>query len=338
MNQLVIVSTSFSNSGGVANHFRGLHRQWNIKVEYIRVGSREGKVGWLYLLRNIYSLTNKSRVDTLFLLNPSIGFKSLVRDTIFTVYLSLSNKEVAWLVHGWNPRIASIFFRNRIIFKLLRNKKIIVLASEFQKYLNQLRYNNVHLSTTKVDDSLIDNQYSDIRKDFDFSFIGRLVPKKGALEMLKAVNALEKTYGAVFNICIAGEGPSFNTLKEYASNLKSHVYFPGYLRDKKLGDLYSRTKRLVLPSVHHEGLPTVILEALCFGIPVIATKNGGIVDVVSKQNGVLLPLDFTIEELKEAMYYSAQLNYNTELITKNADIYRASCVAKQLEGILNLKP
>jgi glycosyltransferase involved in cell wall biosynthesis len=71
--------------------------------------------------------------------------------------------------------------------------------------------------------------------------------------------------------------------------LQKHILFLGHVTREKLVQLYQNATVHVVPS-HYEGLPTVLLEAMSSGIPVVATNVGGNSEVISSGvNGLLIP-------------------------------------------------
>lgn len=109
-------------------------------------------------------------------------------------------------------------------------------------------------------------------------FIGGLTRQKGVNYLLEAAKFI-KTQGKNFSVVVIGDGPEKQNLENYTGKLdiKNIVRFWGYKEDAakyiKLFDV------LVLPSIR-EGMPNVILEAMVCGVPVVATKVGGVPEIV----------------------------------------------------------
>ena len=120
--------------------------------------------------------------------------------------------------------------------------------------------------------------------------VGRLAPGKGVEDLFDAAKQVIKRIGPT-RFVIAGDGPLRSALeRRLAKNgLGQHVELLGHVADRQqLADLYRKAALFVTPS-HYEGLPTVVLEAMACGCPVIATKVGGLPQVIeSGKNGVLV--------------------------------------------------
>lgn len=119
--------------------------------------------------------------------------------------------------------------------------------------------------------------------------VGRLGPGKGLEDLIKAISLIPKLDTP---ITILGDGPLRSSLEAdvKAYGLTNKVRFVGHITDRnQLAGFYQQACLFVLPS-HHEGLPTVLLEAMACGCPVLATRVGGIPEVIQDGiNGQLVP-------------------------------------------------
>ncbi len=102
-------------------------------------------------------------------------------------------------------------------------------------------------------------------------FLGRLSAVKGIRYLIEAARILDNCPGVV----IGGTGPEEKKLKRLAAG--ANVTFAGRVGDVQ--EFFMQGRIFVLPSLS-EGLPQVILEAMSCGLPVIATRVGGVPDVV----------------------------------------------------------
>lgn len=107
-----------------------------------------------------------------------------------------------------------------------------------------------------------------------FAVVGRLFPDKGHRYFLEAFSRIHRRYPNTFGL-IVGDGPSYEEInrqvKEYG--LSESISLCGLRYD--MDSVYKQIDYLVIPSLT-EGLPYVLLEAMAFGIPVVATSVGDI--------------------------------------------------------------
>ena len=118
--------------------------------------------------------------------------------------------------------------------------------------------------------------------------------KKGVEYLLRACGIL-KDLGLIPSLRVVGDGPLMPSLKELAAGLDlgREVEFVGAVSTEALHGLYAPDTILVQPSVYasdgeRDGIPTVIVEAMAVGTPVIATRVSGIPEIVSHNETGLL--------------------------------------------------
>lgn len=108
---------------------------------------------------------------------------------------------------------------------------------------------------------------------------------KGQLCLLDAAAALRRS-APDLHFVLVGTGRDEQRAKEFAADLPN-VSFAGWVDN--VGDYLSAFDLFVLPS-EHEGLGSILLDAMHFSLPIVATDVGGIPDViVAGKNGLLVP-------------------------------------------------
>lgn len=119
-------------------------------------------------------------------------------------------------------------------------------------------------------------------------FVGRLTKQKGVSYLLDAL-AILKREGMAIDLTVVGDGPERPPLKAQARALGLNVTFTGFVAPDTVAS-HLRDKRVfVLPAVD-EGLGLVVAEALTQGVPVVATRSGGIPDLLYDPDaGMLVP-------------------------------------------------
>ncbi len=128
--------------------------------------------------------------------------------------------------------------------------------------------------------------------------IGRLIAKKGFADLIRAC-ALLVERGRLFRCEIFGEGPLENQLRAQIEELglQERIQLPGPKPQHELRARLGAASVFVLPSVPEidggmDNLPTVIMEAMATGLPVVSTTIGGIPEmVVENETGFLMQPD-----------------------------------------------
>jgi glycosyltransferase involved in cell wall biosynthesis len=125
--------------------------------------------------------------------------------------------------------------------------------------------------------------------------VGRLIKKKGFADLIRACDRLRQS-GKQFQCDIVGTGPDGpeleNQIKE--AGLNGTVRLLGPRSQADLVELLAQTQIFVFPAIRDrsgdsDNLPTVIIEAMASGLPVVATRIAGIPEIVAeKQNGFLV--------------------------------------------------
>ncbi|HEX7316907.1 MAG TPA: glycosyltransferase [Pyrinomonadaceae bacterium] len=130
--------------------------------------------------------------------------------------------------------------------------------------------------------------------------VGRLSREKGHADLVRAVARLRETGPDVdFKLVILGEGPERAAVEEEARRLGvfERIVFAGHASDVR--PFYALADALALPS-HSEGSPNVLLEAMAAGVPVAATRVGGVPEIASNEETALLVPAHAPDALAEA--------------------------------------
>lgn len=169
----------------------------------------------------------------------------------------------------------------RCISEFCRSQIMSVIKME---YWNKLYV--IHCGVTKS--TVFPASQSQIRNKF--IFVGRLVPEKGPVLLIKALEIVNEIYQD-WKLVIIGTGPLENDLKELVNkkNLSEMVRFSGALSPLEVQQEINKNDVLILPSFM-EGIPVVLMEAMSQGKLVITTKIAGIPELIEdKKSGLLLP-------------------------------------------------
>lgn len=129
--------------------------------------------------------------------------------------------------------------------------------------------------------------------------IGRMIEIKGQDQLIDAAPAIVQQFPNA-RFTFLGTGPLKSALEQRAKNLNmtDHCFFPGSTNDVpgylEKSDLYVTTS-------HHEGIPVATLEAMAYGVPIVASNVLGNQDIVTDEaTGLMYPLGDT-DKLAEAI-------------------------------------
>ena len=149
----------------------------------------------------------------------------------------------------------------------------------------------VHVIPPGVNPSLFDGPFEDPFAGVGrprVLFVGRLAPQKGVRNLVAAAGLLEDMSAQVL---LVEDGPERPALEREAERigLGDRLHFLGFVAHDRLPAVLAHADLLVLPSLYEE-LGTVLLEAMQAGLPIVASKTGGIPDVIEDGvNGLLVP-------------------------------------------------
>ena len=147
-------------------------------------------------------------------------------------------------------------------------------------------------------DPTLSGEIRDRHRDDDgplLVFVGRLVSEKGVFDLLDAVRLLRADFPGV-SALIVGEGPSRQALEEYAVTIdvSDRVHFTGWISPDRVVAHMAAGDVVVGPSKMGEdgwveALGLTMVEAMASGSPLVASRIGGIPDVViDGETGILI--------------------------------------------------
>jgi len=202
---------------------------------------------------------------------------------INTLIKYVKKKPVVLTIHGYRDSQQDYYinFYNYSIGKITLNSvdKIIVLSNNAKKFFSKLVNED---KITVIPNGICCSEYKNNinKKNKIILFVGNLNKNKGVQYMLTALpEIIKQCPDAMFIIVGDGYYKKYLQILSKKLNISEHVIFKGFLFGQDLIDIYSIADVFVLPS-SVEGLPTVILEAMASGLPVVATDVGDVSTVV----------------------------------------------------------
>jgi glycosyltransferase involved in cell wall biosynthesis len=223
----------------------------------------------------------------------------LLRRTIIARTLQRSDKVIA----------VSDALRSRILALNVPENKVVSLKNGVNKEL----FNS-------MDKTACRNKLSLSPDDRIILFIGNLVPIKGVDHLIEAVALLGKDREKV-KLVIVGGGPLQESLTNKAESLgvRGSVLFAGRRSHDEIPVWMNACDIFCLPSLN-EGCPNVVLEALACGKPVIATRVGGIPELIRSEDCGFLVQPADTAALAKAMIKALTKKWDPVLHKKGAQV------------------
>jgi glycosyltransferase involved in cell wall biosynthesis len=164
-------------------------------------------------------------------------------------------------------------------------------------------------------------------------YVGNLKHSKGCADL---IDAFARAAPGMANprLYFVGKGPDRAALEQRAaaSGASARIRFVGALGPEQIGDWYRSADFLCLPS-HNEGVPNVVLESMALGLPVLATRVGGIPEVLPEFAGVMVAPQAVVE-LADAMASMPARAWDRERIIGHAGRFSWEENVTRLERVL----
>jgi glycosyltransferase involved in cell wall biosynthesis len=136
-----------------------------------------------------------------------------------------------------------------------------------------------------------------------FLYAGLLEEHKGAALLISAFKGMQAAKEGKTELLIAGGGSMLEKFRVSAGE-RAGIKLLGRIPRAQVASLLERSDCLVMPSICYENFPAIILEAFAAGVPVIASRIGGIPEIVNERNGFLFSpgdKDELIAKLEQAI-------------------------------------
>ena len=257
-------------------------------------------------------------------------------------------------VHRFNP-IGKI---GRILYSwVFPRADYILFNSSYtqQRCLESLPVKNYAIVPPGIDLSKFTNKWENNRVESSSNIVfalGSLLPVKGFKHLVEAIpKVLEQHPHCQF--VIGGQGPERDALLKQATSLgvQDHLQLLGRVSTEDVPSLMCEADVFVLPSIPHssgdnEALGMVLIEAMACGTPCVASRTGGIVDIVDDTvNGFLVSPGDSVElaekiahllsenEVREEMGKAGRIKveekFSLEVIAQQVgNIYKQLCKIK----------
>lgn len=351
--KICMIVPDASVKGGIAsvvNGYRGSMIEQNHNIHYVesyKNGSKFSKLckalcGYFHFLKVLFT----DRPDVVHI-HSSFG-SSFYRKMPF-IYLSrLAGIPVVNHVHGAEfdsfYEKASVSKKRRVRRVYWKCTRFIVLSKEWKEKIAQI------VPADRID--VIENYciwpeklYHAEGRQNQVLFLGALEERKGCYDIPVIFESIKQKCPNA-RLVMAGDGQMKQVKEAFAKkNLLSDVAFPGWVQGQEKAKLLQQSAVFLFPS-YNEGMPMAVLEAMGYGLAIVATTVGGIPQLIAHgQSGFLeAPGDLTAmaedvskliqdEELcrnmGEQARKTAEQKYSLEIhLQKLEESYRKACLTK----------
>ncbi|MDZ7759348.1 MAG: glycosyltransferase family 4 protein [Desulfovermiculus sp.] len=222
---------------------------------------------------------------------------SLLRiHVLYTIHDSLLHNDTL-------KRLTLKYLFKRIKRKLVLAKvsKIIAVSEFVHLWMKQQYYVSDNKLVT-IYNGVDIKRFQNTKKTADnkIVFIGQLIHEKGVHVLIEAINILQQKMEIQADII--GDGSYKNHLENLVANhnLTKCIHFHGVCYDVR--NFLNMARVLVCPSIWYEAFGLVIIEAMASRVPVIASRCGGIPEIIThEETGLLVPPGDAVA-LSEAIY------------------------------------
>lgn len=210
-------------------------------------------------------------------------------------------------------------------------------GSEATKYIEHFGIDNKHIVTgiNCIDTEYFKNKTSNEKSNINtlnFLYVGQLIERKGLENTLKAFSKIENKN---WRLSIIGKGEDENKLKELVEelDLKNNVIFEGFKQKEEIINYYSKSDIFIMPS-YFEVWGLVLNEAIASGLFCLSSKYAGATIDLIKENKNGYAIDpLSIEDIKEKIKKTFELNINKKLIKDSFDVNYKNEAIKIIESI-----
>ena len=244
------------------------------------------------------------------------------------ISLTGTNIPIISHLHNNSPWIKTIHpYSFLYLYAAKRFKNILIVSKSIQEeyiFSKYLKDEYIYVTNPLDRSSVLDKVKHKLPKKYDICCVGRLTYPKSPIKFIKIIYELKKNYPNIKSLWV-GTGELFNKCQKLVKkyHLENNIEFVGYRENPYI---YMQQARIFLLTSRFEGYPLVIFESLTLGVPCVASKVGGIKELLDNKSGFLCQkekdyikaIKFLLNNSREYKIYSKNsLLRSKELENKN---------------------
>lgn len=278
-----------------------------LKMEFVRQTSEIGRFSCKKLVLSCKLFISAGREmlffrpDIVYMVPSPHGY-ACVRDVLLAAWIRLLGGNILFHLHGRIEFAEMPWFKRWLFQRMFRNQSLISLTERLAQSISGLRDVHVNIVHNAAHEEIDDNELATVLAERDarvpvLLFFSNLTPEKGVFDFITVVRQLISSSITV-KARIAG-----NASREMWQRVEQEITTHGLGTVIEMHNnvnrndraafrrLYTASHIFVLPTYYrNEASPLVLIDALQFGMPVVATSVGGIPDMIRDGiNGFIVP-------------------------------------------------
>jgi len=251
----------------------------------------------------------------------SIAFyRDLLISTLWKVYSYFTSLDVYYHYHtkGIEQFVSATSRNLKLTNFFIKDVNIILLSPLLEKDLEKVsKYKSILFLPNGVEDSIKDKDF-DVYLDEKYKtiqtiqvlYLAHMMRDKGFLEVLELAKST-KTKNIHYHFAGAwkdegNEKEFFGFIKDY--ELEKNITYHGFVSGKQKDKLFRNTNIFIYPS-KNEAFGLAIIEALSYGVPIVATDEGSIPYILDEESGIVIK---NLEHLEKAFDEAIEKLVNIE--------------------------
>jgi len=269
-------------------------------------------------------------------------YRDLFVSTLWKSYKLFKPLEIFYHYHtkGVDEYVTSSKLNLKLTRFFLKDVNLVLLSPLLKDDFKRVQtFKKVLYLPNGVEDSFLNNDFEHYIKSkyrvidsINILFLSNMMKSKGYFDVLKLAN--ETKYKNI-KFHFAGGWQNSEDKEEFFQFIKDNqleeiVTFHGFVSGYEKRELFKKAHFFIFPT-KNEAFPLSILEALSFGIPVIATDEGSIPYMIDKKSGIIIN---DVRELSEALNTAKELLLNKEVASYCRERYLNDFSLEQFENNL----
>lgn len=308
-----------------------------VNIHFLFEGKKKNTIGFFSIRRKFKALVRKYSPN---IINSHSALPDLLNASLSFLHTRKihSVRTMHTDIHWIDSAIIEWLFIN-LVFPIVFDKEIAISKATKKRLdnrmLTKLTKNNSDLIYNGISTDLFDLPYKRVglSKHSDYKYtplkilsVGRLSHQKGYEYLLKAVKLIENEVN--YKLLIVGDGPTYNSLITLSKNLglETSIEFLGFRND--VLEIMAKSHIFVSSSLW-EGFPTVVLEAMAIGLPIIATNVSGSRELITdNKTGLLVPVRDPEAIAKAIVQLVSNPEFSENLISNANEVVKKHTITK----------